>query len=317
MDIDLLSKIVKEIILDNDAVTLPGIGSFVTEIVPSTFSDKGYTINPPYRRLYFSPREGQDRLLTELYAKSNNIEQETATTIVVSFLSELRKVLEEKKTVIFPGLGRLRATRENNFFFVADEDLDIYPEGFGLKPVSLKTHQETPEEVASAVAGLAGILNPEAPTAPAVVATEPIVVPEDQEDTSAEVEVPENILIPEPEPEQAPEPEPEPEPTPEAIQEPAIAPEQEPEPEREPEPEPEPELEPEPEPEPEPELVPAETPASRPEPKKKWGKTVAIWAGAIIGAAVLALLVFLLLAKVTPDFIDRLLYSAEELELLK
>ena len=37
MDIDLLSKMVKELILDNDRVVLPGLGSFVAEIVPSTF----------------------------------------------------------------------------------------------------------------------------------------------------------------------------------------------------------------------------------------------------------------------------------------
>ena len=41
MDIDLLSKMVKELILDNDKVVLPGLGCFVAEIVPSTFSDKG------------------------------------------------------------------------------------------------------------------------------------------------------------------------------------------------------------------------------------------------------------------------------------
>ena len=51
MDIDLLAKMVKEAILDHDTVTLPGVGCFVAELVPSTFSDKGYTINPPYRRL--------------------------------------------------------------------------------------------------------------------------------------------------------------------------------------------------------------------------------------------------------------------------
>ena len=60
MDIDLLSKMVRETILDHDAVTLPGIGSFMAEIVPSMFTDKGYTIHPPYRRLFFSllPRTG-------------------------------------------------------------------------------------------------------------------------------------------------------------------------------------------------------------------------------------------------------------------
>ena len=44
MDIDLFSDIVKDLILDNDEVTLPGLGTFVSELMPSTFSDKGYTI---------------------------------------------------------------------------------------------------------------------------------------------------------------------------------------------------------------------------------------------------------------------------------
>ena len=159
MDIDLLSKMVRETILDHDAVTLPGIGSFMAEIVPSMFTDKGYTIHPPYRRLFFSRREEGDTLLRDLYAESNDIPLASADRIVREFLAEMKEVLKEKKTVVFPGLGRLRATKENNFFFVADEDLDIYPAGFGLKPVSLKTHQETDEEVSEMVAGLAGILS--------------------------------------------------------------------------------------------------------------------------------------------------------------
>ena len=159
MDIDLLAKMVKEAILDHDTVTLPGVGCFVAELVPSTFSDKGYTINPPYRRLYFSPKQGGDTYLVDLYARDNEeVDADMATRILTEFLAEMKEVLKVKKTVVFPGLGRLRATRENHFFFVADEDLDIYPEGLGLAPLSLKTHVETPEEVATAVAGLAELI---------------------------------------------------------------------------------------------------------------------------------------------------------------
>ena len=159
MDIDLLAKMVKEAILDHDVVTLPGVGCFVAELVPSTFSDKGYTINPPYRRLYFSPKQGTDTYLADLYDRDNpEVDADMANRILTEFLAEMKDVLKVKKTVIFPGLGRLRATRENHFFFVADEDLDIYPEGLGLAPLSLKTHVETPEEVATAVAGLAELI---------------------------------------------------------------------------------------------------------------------------------------------------------------
>lgn len=162
MDIDLLSKMVKELILDNDEVSLPGVGSFVAELVPSSFSDKGYTINPPYKRLSFRKKaDTSDNVLIDFYAKSNNVDKETASKIVIDFLSEMQKVLELRKSIVFPGLGKLRATKENIFFFVADEDLDIYPEGFGLEPISLKTHEETPAEVSATIAALQDILNPE------------------------------------------------------------------------------------------------------------------------------------------------------------
>lgn len=162
MDIDLLSKIVKELILDNDEVALPGIGSFIAEIVPSVFSDKGYTINPPYRRLSFRQKgSGDENIVIDFYAKCNNIDTPTASRIIREFLEEMRHVLETKKSIVFPGLGKLRATKENYFFFVADEDLDIYPEGFGLEPISLKTHEETPAEVSATMAALRSILNPE------------------------------------------------------------------------------------------------------------------------------------------------------------
>ena len=161
MDIDLLAKMVKEAILDHDMVTLPGVGCFVAELMPSTFSDKGYTINPPYRRLFFSPRQGNDTILRDLYVDANRadgVDAPMAERILTEFLAEMKEILKVRKTVVFPGLGRLRATRENHFFFVADEDLDIWPEGLGLAPISLKTHVETQEEVASAVAGLAELM---------------------------------------------------------------------------------------------------------------------------------------------------------------
>lgn len=162
MDIDLLSKIVKELILDNDEVALPGIGSFIAEIVPSVFSDKGYTINPPYRRLSFRQKgSGDENMVIDFYARCNNIDTPTASRIIREFLEEMRRVLETKKSIVFPGLGKLRATKENYFFFVADEDLDIYPEGFGLEPISLKTHEGTPAEVSATMAALRSILNPE------------------------------------------------------------------------------------------------------------------------------------------------------------
>ena len=309
MDIDLLAKMVKEAILDNDTVTLPGVGCFVAELMPSSFSDKGYTIHPPYRRLYFSPRQGNDNLLAALYARDNEgVDLEMANRILTEFLAEMKEVLKVRKTVVFPGLGRLRATRENHFFFVADEDLDIYPEGLGLAPVSLKTHVETPEEVASAVAGLADLMD-------VPVAEEP-----------AE-EIPEQVGNDEPEAEPVPTPEPEPEPTPEP--EPVVEeiPEQvgNDEPESEPVAEPEPESEPAPEPAPEPDYaipVSEEFKKTQREEyrirqrRENWLKALKYFLWALAGLVVL-LLLFVLISRIAPNWLDPLLYSKEELEILR
>ena len=285
MDIDLLAKMVKEVVMDHDSLTLPGVGSFVAEMVPASFADRGYTLMPPYRRLYFSPRQGDDMLLVDLYAKANGVSQADANRILTDFLAEMKEVLMVKKTIVFPGLGRLRATRENHFFFVADEDLDIYPAGFGLQPISLKTHEETQEEVAAAVANLAEILEPE-PT------PEPIPEPEP---------VPEIEPVSEPEPEPVPEPKPELEPEPEPI------------------PEPVPVIEPEVEPEPEPEPVPLPKPeVEKPhhhhrKKNKKVLRTILIILGIVLVVLVLGLVI---VGRVAPEWLDSLLYSSEEFGIL-
>lgn len=286
MDIDLLSKMVKELILDDDRVVLPGLGCFVAEIVPAYFSDKGYTINPPYRKLYFRARPDEGDALIEFYAKSNKVDYDIAEKVIKDFVAELKSVLHVKKTVVFPGLGRLRATKENNVFFVADEDLDIYPEGFGLEPISLKTHQESREEVAAAVASLKNVLSETAPVPEPVAEPVPVAEPEIIADP---------VYEPEPVPEPVPEPEPAPVPEPEVATEPVVGPE--------------------PAPEPDPAPVPEPAPAVTPEEKKSigWGRILTM---VLIVFAVLVI-AYMVVGRLCPDWIDQFLYTPEELEILK
>ena len=304
MDIDLLSKMVKELILDNDRVVLPGLGSFVAEVVPSTFSDKGYTINPPYRRLFFRPKPDEGDELAAFYASTNNVDKAMAERIIKDFVAELKPMLHTKKTIVFPGLGRLRATKENAIFFVANEDLDIYPAGFGLEPISLKTHQETKEEVSAAVAGLKSLLGETVPEKPA------------------------QPVKPEPEPVAKPDPVAEPEPVqpvePVKVQEPLVEPEPVQEPEAKQEPEKEPVQIPVPEaiavPEskqpvkPEPVVTPKPEPAA--EPKKKSGKPALVALCVIAALAVLFLIVLAVVGRMSPEWVDQFLYSPEELRIL-
>ena len=172
MNIGLLSKMIRELLLEHDEVGLPGLGAFVAEFVPASFTDRGYVINPPYRRVVFLPGKGNDGLLTDLYSNISGLDKAKVNTAMERFLADLKAELIERKTVVFPGLGRLRATKQNNFFFISDEDLDIYPEGFGLESVSLKNHTPAPAAAVDDVQSLASIV-----TTAAEPVEEPVVEP--------------------------------------------------------------------------------------------------------------------------------------------
>ena len=319
MDIDLFSKMIKELILDSDRVVLPGLGCFVAEMVPATFSDKGYTINPPYRRLSFRSKPDADDALMNFYAESNGLDRDVACRILGDFIAELRTVIFTKKLVVLPGLGRLRATKENNIFFIADEDLDIYPAGFGLEPISLKTHQEPRQEVIEAVAGLRSILD-DAPNVPeaelvAAVDSEPVVESDPATEPEPTVEPvpvvePEQIVEPVPvvEPDPAIEPEPvvEPEPVEEPFGKGADVPDENP---------------------PAPEVIETETVpevmgetmlefATEPAGRKTCRKKALLAFGIPAAIAVILLVAFIVAARVAPEWIDSLLYTHEELEII-
>ena len=258
MDIELLSKMVGALVLDHDAVGLPGLGTFYAEVVPASFSDRGYTINPPYRRLSFHSGRPEDDLLARYYAQSNGRELAEAKAILAEYVSQIKAVLLERHIVVFPGLGRLRITRDNTIFFVADEDLDIYPEGIALESVSLKTHVQAPEELSFAVSSLHSIISPEEDAPVSATDPEPVAAPE-------------------------PVVEPEPEPAPVVKPKPIVEPEADEEPEFDEEPR-----------------------------KSRWWLIPVI----VIAVAVLALAAFLILARVAPEFIDRILYTPEELSII-
>lgn len=281
MDIELLSRMVAELIVKNDSVGLPGMGSFVAEIVPASFSDRGYSITPPYRKLSFRGGYPTDSLLVDYYAKSNGTDKEEARSTITDYVIQMKSVLKERKTIIFPGLGKLRATKDNTFFFVPDENLDIYPDGITLQPISLKTHSVSSEELARAVSSISELIAAQPKPAETTQLS-------DSQDT-AEVDQP-----------AADQP---------AADQPAA------------DPQPEVAVQPGPSEQPVPSDQPAqaEQPAAAtidPEPDNGKSKRWWIWPLVVLGLVIVALAVFMILGRTAPDLIDPLLYTPEELRII-
>ena len=276
MDIELLSRMVAELIVKNDSVGLPGMGSFVAEIVPASFSDRGYSITPPYRKLSFRGGYPTDSLLVDYYAKSNGTDKEEARSTITDYVIQMKSVLKERKTIIFPGLGKLRATKDNTFFFVPDENLDIYPDGITLQPISLKTHSVSSEELARAVSSISELIAAQPKPAETTQLS-------DSQDT-AEVDQPAaEQPASDPQPEVAVQPGPSEQPVP--SDQPAQA------------------------------EQPTATTID-PEPDNGKSKRWWIWPLVVLGLVIVALAVFMILGRTAPDLIDPLLYTPEELRII-
>lgn len=145
-DVEIFAACLRELLLENDTVTVPGLGSFITRQMPASFSDRGRTINPPYRKLSFRASEQGDAELFIEHIATLLPEGTDSVGWLQSFVSDFKEELEKTKRVDLVSLGTMRATAQNDFFFVASDDLDIFPEGMGLEAVTIKSSQLLEEE---------------------------------------------------------------------------------------------------------------------------------------------------------------------------
>ena len=287
----MLSKMLLRLLQDHDSVSLPGLGAFVVKQEPAWFSDKGYTINPPAKRLSFVASEEDDGLLVDYYAASNGIERAVAEDYIRRFACEMLEVLKRKKTLALEGLGRLRATRENAVFFVADPDLNLESESIPLRSVSLKSlvNEESveisvplrrPEPAAEETETVAEETDAVTEGKEAVTAATD-AVPEETDAVAEEKEaVAEAPEVVEEEP---------------AVKEESAAVEEEPAAEVE---------------------TVSEEQGGQRKGRKKISKAWYIIPIVLVCLAIVCLAVFLVLCDVAPDFVDSLLYTPEELKII-
>lgn len=139
MDSALFSRIVKELLADSGKAVVPGFGRFIIEDVPAAFSDRGFTLNPPYRSVVFTLSDERDNAIASLYAKSNDLEITRAEAVVSDFVARLREDLKMSRTLNLPDFGKLRQAGRNCVVFVPEEGLSIFPQFDFLEALSLKS----------------------------------------------------------------------------------------------------------------------------------------------------------------------------------
>ena len=309
MEINLFSKCIRELIVENDRVDVPYLGTFTAEMVPAAYSDRQTTIHPPYRKMSFHKGEvalSEGKMLLDKVSAEAGVSLDQAGVELGWCLSRLCSELEGSKNCKLPGLGVMRANSRNEFFFVPDDDLDIWPDGLGFEPISIKISEKPHKSEAIVEPESVPEQEPEAtfeePEPEAKIEPEPVVEEPDPEPVVAEPEAT-------PEPEAAPEPEPAPEPAAEPAAQPVA------------QPVPEPSATPVADPAPVPAPAPLTAPAAGPAPHRRHSsrrtrktlRTILIVLGVLV---VLFIAASYLFTEQMSPILDPLLYSKEELELL-
>lgn len=139
MDAKLFTKMIMELLSDQGQVVLNDFGTFSTEIVPAHFSDKGFTLNPPYLKARFSMGGEPSDSLPQLYSSSNGIDIEQAKTVIDDFVAHIRNEIATSRVFVLPGFGILRAISQDNVFFIPEEGLEMFPGYDTLEPIYLKS----------------------------------------------------------------------------------------------------------------------------------------------------------------------------------
>ena len=148
MDSVLFSKILRQMLSSHTRISLPGLGEFFVLQIGASLSDRGFTINPPYKKLAFRQSDSGDTLLAEFIARSNRVDLLTAKRVVADYVEHLSRQLQIERSVLFEGLGRLLLSRTGDLFFVQDADARIFPDSDCLEAISMRNLSVAPAAVA-------------------------------------------------------------------------------------------------------------------------------------------------------------------------
>lgn len=119
MDIKILSHLLQQLIISNNKVLLPGLGSFIIEEVPSSLLNDGATITPPYSTIVFKNFEiHNDGILENAWVREANISNSASKKEINAIVAEIKKKLIADSKIEFPEFGTLRFNEGFQFVFV-------------------------------------------------------------------------------------------------------------------------------------------------------------------------------------------------------
>ncbi|MBN1131533.1 MAG: SPOR domain-containing protein [Bacteroidales bacterium] len=142
-----IGSYIKQILLDQEKVILPGFGNLVLKESDRELPGSGGKISPPGLFIHFDGTYSKDdEKLAALFASGENIEEEEAKQQVLEFIDEIRFALDKGEKFTIPGVGLFFKDEDQRIRFDIDKDWIFDPDMYGLDPIELLELEEESEE---------------------------------------------------------------------------------------------------------------------------------------------------------------------------
>jgi nucleoid DNA-binding protein len=143
--LDLVSYI-KELLLLQEEVILPGFGGFITKYQPAKIRKNAKVIDPPSREVFFdiNKDKGNDILISHV-ARRQKISEEKARNVVSQYIDLLNKTIQEKGQVKLEGLGKISKSVAGSLVFEPVANENFLLDSFGLTSVEIPSVKKPDE----------------------------------------------------------------------------------------------------------------------------------------------------------------------------
>lgn len=139
MNLSDLSNLLRQLLSENDEVSLPGMGHFVIVDIPSELINGGKAITPPSRKIVFESSDGDsDKLLVLAYCRERGISENDAAKELSELLRQFKKELVDNAGAEIPGFGRITFGAGGSFVFESDDSFDVAADSYCLETLPLK-----------------------------------------------------------------------------------------------------------------------------------------------------------------------------------
>lgn len=145
-----IKEYIKDLLVKNQGVILPGFGGFVSEYEPASFDVNENKFLPPSKKILFNREFSyQDDLLSDYISNEEKITKEEAKKRLNDFITEVQQILKKGDKIEFPEIGTLSQNTKGQIIFNQNKDSNLLTDSFGLSSIKTKKSIVEPAQINS------------------------------------------------------------------------------------------------------------------------------------------------------------------------